>query len=229
MAQVWFGRRGDLEFGPWSGQQLRQATASGLLRLDDLVRTADKDKWVRAGDVKGLAFGITPVQPEPIQEVNSSPLTSPERRQPPPLLTKPKSGPPPLPTPAQMPLRLPVLAQKPMLLVGVCILGFLLVCGFGVMVTESRKSPTAGDSTGGPTAADSGDLSLCDLKGIYWGMPSEDFEKAIDTLGPPTLTGRHPIPPLHSYRMAAWKKKNGLYDFIWWIESSKHDGAKWTK
>lgn len=162
MAQVWYAKRGDLEFGPWSVQQLKWAAASGVLRPDDLVRTAEKDKWVRADDVKGLVFGTIPVQPEPVQEPNSSQPTSPERRQPPPLPTKSKSGTPPLPPQIQMPLRLPVKASRPVMLVGVCILGLLLVCGFGVLVTEGRKSPTAGDSIGGPTAADSGDISQQD-------------------------------------------------------------------
>jgi len=153
MAQVWYAKRGDLEFGPWSGQQLRQAAASGLLRLDDLVRPAEKDKWLRAGDVKGLAFGAAPVQPEPIQEPNSSQSTSPERRQPPPLPTNSRPGPPPLPTPPRLPLRFPVNVPKRVLLGGVGVLGLLVVCGVGVLtITGGKLSPALVSSSGLPAA-----------------------------------------------------------------------------
>jgi len=93
MGQTWFGKRGDLEFGPWTVQQLREAAASGVLRPDDRLRTAERDKWVRAGDVKGLTFGS--VVKRPARPDGSSPHR-PTTAEPPPLPAKSGQRPPPL-------------------------------------------------------------------------------------------------------------------------------------
>jgi hypothetical protein len=136
-----------------------------------------------------------------------------------------------------MPLRLPVKAPKQGLFVGVCIFGLLLMCGVGVSVTGGWKSPTAGDNTGGPsyvgnetkpgTTTGSKDISEEDLRGIFNYMPGEDFQKVIGKLGRPALTGRQmPAPRFSCKYMAAWKKNDGSYLLLHWLESTEANGSK---
>jgi hypothetical protein len=127
-----------------------------------------------------------------------------------------------------MPLRFSVKAPKLVMLVGVCILGLMLVCGFGVSVTADRKSPTAGDSTGGPTS----DWSSGAIRGGTSGRrPIEDVTtREISALLGKTpsdmtaLLGRPDIKYrgesyVDSWRyLGGWQRKNGNYVMIAWIE-----------
>jgi hypothetical protein len=92
---------------------------------------------------------------------------------------------------------------------------------------EDAKSPTTGGDKDQKTATGSKDISEEDLRGIFNGMTEEDFKKIIEKLGRPALTGRQTPAPRYSCKyMAAWKKKDGSYLLLHWLESTEPNGSK---
>lgn len=80
MADEWYYRRNDQEYGPFSSQQLKQRAASGELAPNDLIRRSDMEKWIEARQVKGLntqpaqeQTAATPPPPPPIPAQPSTP------------------------------------------------------------------------------------------------------------------------------------------------------------
>ena len=54
MSGQFFVRRGEREQGPFTPEQIQQLAATGMLVASDLVRTADKPDWCRAGSFSEL-------------------------------------------------------------------------------------------------------------------------------------------------------------------------------
>jgi len=106
------------------------------------------------------------------------------------------------------------------LFIGLGLIGGVSGCG------KSAKSPTNSDKEQVATTG-SKDISEDDLRGIFNGMSGEDFQKVIGKLGRPTLTGRQTPAPRYSCKyMAAWKKKDGTYLLLHWLESTESNGSK---
>jgi hypothetical protein len=107
------------------------------------------------------------------------------------------------------------------LIVGLGVIGGVPGCGKGA------KTPTAGDSKEQVTTTGSKDISEDDLRGIFNSMPGEDFQTVIGKLGRPALTGRQTPAPRSSCKyMAAWKKNDGSYLLLHWLESTEPSGSK---
>jgi hypothetical protein len=217
MTQQWYAKRGDLEFGPWSAQELKAAAASGVLRPDDLVRQIEKDKWVRSGDVKGL-------------EPNSSQRTSPE------LPTSSRPGPPPLPASQPPPLPAGVCEAAPRIqgvskylstkVIGItAVTGTIIVAaGLAGLVNGSKanredKELTAAGSAG-VVGSDKGgrrpieDVTFGEITALLYQTPDE----MTALLGSPEFKYRGPSRSDSWFSLGGWKRKNGNYVMIIWLE-----------
>jgi hypothetical protein len=113
----------------------------------------------------------------------------------------------------------------------VVLLGLLLLA-LGVVGSLSSggkggKRPTPASESTGRSSAGS-DISEDALRGIYYGMADDDFRKIIGKLGRPAVTGRQPSPGRFSCKyMAAWKKADGRYLLLHWLESTDpRNGSK---
>lgn len=107
------------------------------------------------------------------------------------------------------------------LIVGLGLIGGTTGCGKG------GKFPAISDSKEQVTTTGSKDISEEDLRGIFNYMPGEDFQKVIGKLGRPALTGRQmPAPRSSCKYMAAWKKNDGSYLLLHWLESTEPNGGK---
>ncbi len=80
MPQEWFVRRGDVERGPLTPQEVKDLVAKGILVPSDFVRTSDKPEWRQAGSVKGLFASKTSSKSLPPPLPNPSPPNSPQPR-----------------------------------------------------------------------------------------------------------------------------------------------------
>ena len=66
MASGYFYQRGDREFGPVNGEELKGLARSGQLAPQDRVRRSDSTKWVVASSVGGLFAGKGGGAPTPL-------------------------------------------------------------------------------------------------------------------------------------------------------------------
>lgn len=107
-------------------------------------------------------------------------------------------------------------------LLGLCVIGGLAGGGRG------DKRTSVGNGTRPGTTVGSGEISEDDLKGIYNGIADEQFQKIIGKLGRPALSNRQvPAPRFSCQCMAAWKKRDGTYLYLWWLESTDpRNGSK---
>lgn len=107
------------------------------------------------------------------------------------------------------------------LVVGLGVIGGTAGCGKG------GNAPATSDGKEQVTTTGSKDISEDDLRGIFNYMPGEDFQKVIGKLGRPALTGRQvPAPRSSCKYMAAWKKNDGSYLLLHWLESTEPNGSK---
>lgn len=53
-APEWYVRRGEIQRGPLTGQELARLIERGIIVASDLVRTADDTEWRLAGDIKAM-------------------------------------------------------------------------------------------------------------------------------------------------------------------------------
>jgi antitoxin component YwqK of YwqJK toxin-antitoxin module len=101
MAQNWYYTKdGKKKTGPVSETQLKELVRSGAISANDMVRNDAMQKWIPAGQVKGLfKSGQQPVgSPQPAAPPATVPVVPvPECA---PTATSPKVSPPPLPTPS---------------------------------------------------------------------------------------------------------------------------------
>ena len=84
MPQEWFVRRGEIERGPLSSQELKQLVENGTVIATDNVRTEEKPEWREAGTIKGLFQLESAASPAPL------PQPSPAEAPPQPSVTSPK-------------------------------------------------------------------------------------------------------------------------------------------
>lgn len=54
MPQEWFVRRGEIERGPLSSQELKRLVENGTIVTSDMIRKSDQPDWREAGMVRGL-------------------------------------------------------------------------------------------------------------------------------------------------------------------------------
>jgi hypothetical protein len=95
----------------------------------------------------------------------------------------------------------------------------LLMLGIIGGIANGKKTADSATSSGRGSVAT--DISEENLKGIYNGMSGEDFQKIIDKLGRPDLTGRQiPAARYSCKHMAAWKKRDGSYLLLHWLEAT---------
>ena len=96
----------------------------------------------------------------------------------------------------------------------------LLMLGIvGGIANGKKKATNSASSSGRGSVAT--DIAEENLKGIYNGMSGEDFQKIIDKLVRPDLTGRQIPAARYSCKyMAAWKKRDGSYLLLHWLEAT---------
>lgn len=68
MAQdkVWWYAKGDKQFGPYSGAELKEAATAGQLTSTDLIWKEGMANWLPASSVKGLIPVAVPTAPPPL-------------------------------------------------------------------------------------------------------------------------------------------------------------------
>lgn len=76
MSKEWFVRRGEIERGPLSSQELKRLVEKGTIVATDMIRKSDQPEWREAGVVRGLFPAESVARPAP------PPLPSPAIDQP---------------------------------------------------------------------------------------------------------------------------------------------------
>lgn len=65
MPQEWFVRRGEIERGPLSSQELKRLVEKGTIVATDMIRTSEQPEWREAGLVRGLFPAERVARPAP--------------------------------------------------------------------------------------------------------------------------------------------------------------------